>query len=126
MCDAEWYKEFLELNPREAKRRDLLVDYAEAQADGATEYFRRLLPRYWFDPHAIAPATVGSSLGLTPDDENSLIVEMSRIVLPAFRAAPEYDLPRDASALRFPPPGTTAMGRARGVGGGAGSGSETD
>lgn len=102
MCDAAWYEEFLELNPRERKRRDLVVDHAEAQGDVVTEYFRRLFPRCWFDPDAIPPGTAGSSLGLTPGDEDRLIVEMSKIVLPAFRASPEYDLPRGASSFRFP------------------------
>ncbi len=124
MCDAAWYKEFLELNPRERKRRDLVVDHAEAEDEVVTEYFRRLLPRYWFDPDAIPPGTVGSSLGLAPEDEDRLIVQMSKIVLPAFQATAEYKLAHDSSALRFPQtqPAEPTSGRSDSVDGGFGSG----
>lgn len=103
MCDAQWYQEFLNLNPRERKRRDLTVDYAELQADMLREYFRRLFPRYWLEADRYPPGTAGSSLGLTRDQEIKIIADMSQIVLPAFRASSEYTLPHDAAAMKFPP-----------------------
>ena len=103
MCDASWYSQFLELNPRERKRRDLTVDYAESQGGTVAEYFRRLYPRYWLESDRLPPGTAGSSLGLTIAQENQIIVDMSKVVLPAFRASPEYNLPHDASSMRFPP-----------------------
>lgn len=103
MCDVAWYKAFLDLNPREKKRRDLVVDYAEVQGGVVVEYLRRIFPRYWFDPDALPPGTAGLSLGLTPDDENRIIADMSKVVLPAFRASEEYSLPHDANSFHFPP-----------------------
>ncbi|HVE46131.1 MAG TPA: hypothetical protein VNA57_05245 [Acidimicrobiales bacterium] len=102
MCDANWYQQFLELNPRERKRRDLIVDYAELQGGDVTEYFRRLFPRYWFDSDSLPVGTAGLSLGFSPEQENQMIADMSKVVLPAFRASPEYDLPHDASSFQFP------------------------
>lgn len=114
MCDAAWFKEFLDLNPREAVRRDLVVGYAESQPNVTTEYFRRLFPRYWFDSDSIPPGMAGTSLGLSVPQENRLIAEMSKIVVPAFQAAPEYQMSAD---LRFPRV-TPSGGRADGVSGG--------
>ena len=112
MCDAQWYKDFLDLNPRERRRRDLVVNYAEAQPTTPAEYYRRLFPRYWFDNDAIPPGMAGTSLGLTVPQENRLLADMSKTVLPAFRASPEFAMAVD---LRFPPP---PGGRADGVSGG--------
>lgn len=115
MCDAAWYKEFLDLNPREQARRDLVVGYAESQPNLTTEYFRRLFPRYWFDSDSIPPGMAGTSLGLSVPQENRLITDMSKVVIPAFQSAPEYRLSAD---LRFPSTTTSSGGRADGVSGG--------
>lgn len=115
MCDAEWYLGFLDLNPRERRRRDLVVAHAEAQGGVTSEYFRRLFPRYWFDSEAVPPGMAGSSLGLTIPQENKLLVDMSKVVLPAFRSSAEYSLPHGPNDLRFPEP---SSGRASGTGGG--------
>jgi hypothetical protein len=82
------------------------VDHAETTGGDIAEYFRRLFPRYWFESDRLPPGIAGPSMGLTPDREIRMLADMSKIVLPAFRASPEYGLPHDAASLRFPPRGS--------------------
>ncbi|HSH60171.1 MAG TPA: hypothetical protein VK988_11125 [Acidimicrobiales bacterium] len=69
------------------------------------EHLRRLLPRYCFKPDSFPPNRAGPSLGRSVVQKNQFIADMSKVVLPALRASPEYNLADDASSLRFSPRG---------------------
>jgi len=90
MCDTAWFELYLENNPKDRKRRDLIVKHAEAQGGDTEAFLRRLFPRYWRMVEMSPPGTAGSSIGLTPQREREILVAMIRKVGPALKASPEH------------------------------------
>ncbi|HVL38089.1 MAG TPA: hypothetical protein VM328_01740 [Fimbriimonadaceae bacterium] len=84
------FEDFLKQNPRERKRRDLVVEYAEAKGGIDLEYVRRLLPAYWGLPPEISSYQAEESLGLSGEEANRILAKMFRDVLPTLWESPEY------------------------------------
>lgn len=87
--------DLLALNPRMRKRRELIVEYAEARGGTVLDYFQRFYPEYWKRSPDCPRGEAGPSLGLSRDEENQMVVEMYQMVMPKFQNSSEYDLPRD-------------------------------
>lgn len=104
MCNALWYKAFLDLNPQDRLWRDLVVDYAETMPGTTLEYLRRQFPQYWFDSMIIPPGMAGASVGLTHEEETKIVAEMLGAIIGPFDASPDS---QGSSQLEFPPPGGT-------------------
>jgi hypothetical protein len=64
-----WYEEFFRLNPAEAKRRDLVVDYAERRGGAILEFLKLEFPQYWSLPRQSPPLTLAKKAQMLGSSE---------------------------------------------------------
>lgn len=93
-----WHEEFLRLNPRRLKHRNLVVEYAERHGGIELQYLRLRFPDYWGQPRGVVdPETYAEVLGVPDTDLQSMYVRMLTEIAPKLFTA-EYD----RAPLRFP------------------------
>lgn len=84
MCDTAWFELYLESNPKDRKRRDLVVRHATARGGDTEAFLRYLFPRYW----GMVEEADGPSL--SPERETEILAEMVRVVAPSLSSSREH------------------------------------
>jgi len=84
MCDTAWFDLYLDLNPKDRKRRDLIVKHATAKGGDTEAFLRHTFPRYWG-----MVESADNAANLTPEREIEILTEMAGVPGPSMRVPGE-------------------------------------
>lgn len=87
------HREFIELNPNARNLRELVVEYAESKGGLVLAYFRQKSPYYWGGVLRGNPSEIGPSMGLSKEQEYTILGEMAQWVNARLDATPELREP---------------------------------